>query len=86
MWFVLSINAVNWIDGINGISTGISSIGFLTIYLLISRIVIPLYAVIEPEVIMAQQLSGILFIISLIYAYIERKPFALVRDVGVMFL
>jgi UDP-N-acetylmuramyl pentapeptide phosphotransferase/UDP-N-acetylglucosamine-1-phosphate transferase len=86
LWFLLFINAINWIDGINGISTGVTSIGFLTIYLLITRIVIPLYGVVEPEVIMAQELSGILFGISVVYASIERKPLALVRDIGVMFL
>lgn len=84
--FVLFINAINRIDGINGISTGICSIGFITIYLLITFVVMPLYTVIEPEVIMAQQLSLILFVISICYAYIERKPLWLVRDCGVMFL
>ena len=41
------MNAINWFDGIYGLSTGISSIGFLTITLLLLVIVFPTYALID---------------------------------------
>ncbi len=90
IWFLLLINAFNWFDGINGMATGISTIWFLTIFLLIKFIVFPAYPNISSEeqiqLIVLQNLSIIFFSVSCIYTFIESKPYGLLRDAGVMFL
>lgn len=84
--FVLFMNAINWFDGIYGLSTGISSIGFLTITLLLLVIVFPTYALIDDF--QLDLLSITLFfcacltLITVWYTYMEFKPYGLLRDIG----
>ena len=47
--FVLCINAFNRFDGINGQASGMATIGFATIALLIFGVVIPAFPLIVPE-------------------------------------
>lgn len=90
IWFLLLINAFNWFDGINGMASGISTIWFLTIFLLINFIIIPAYPNIpideQTQLIVLQNLSIIFFSVSAIYTFIESKPYGLLRDAGIMFL
>ena len=81
-------NAVNWIDGINAQWNWILTIWFFTIFWLIQRVVFPSYTEYTnyDTLILVQQLSLILAIISLVYTVIEFKPSALIRDIGTMFL
>ncbi len=81
-------NAVNWIDWINAQWNGILTIWFFTIFGLIQRVVLPSYTEYTnyDTLILVQQLSLILAIISLVYTVIEFKPSALIRDIWTMFL
>lgn len=81
------INAINRFDGIYAQGSGISAIGFLTIFLLIKFVVFPSYEQFNnlEALIFVQNLSFFLFLISLIYTVIEYKPLGLVRDVWIMF-
>ena len=90
IWSALCINALNRFDYANGQSSGVGAIGFLTIFLLIELVVLPQYPDIsvahEQTLVMVQQLSFILFILSSIGTVFERKPIGLLRDIGTMFL
>lgn len=87
VWTMFCINAINWFDGIYAQGSGISAIGFLTIYLVIKFVVFQSYETFPniESLLFVQNLSFLLFIISLIYTVIEYKPLWLVRDVWIMF-
>lgn len=87
IWSIFCINAINRVDGVYGQASGVSGIGFLTIYLLIKFIVLREYTIFPnlEALTFIQDASLIMGIISLIYTVIEFKPLALVRDVGIMF-
>jgi UDP-GlcNAc:undecaprenyl-phosphate GlcNAc-1-phosphate transferase len=88
VWCVWFINAVNRFDGVYGLVSGIASIGFLTLYILVSIVVMWSYQV-GPEyakiLTFVSDSSLILSIISLISLVVEYKPLWLLRDVGTMF-
>ena len=89
LWSILCINAINRFDGIYAQASGVSSIGFLTIFLLIHFVVFRYYPNFTTEnrmiLTLVSNLSYILFSISLVSTVVEYKPLALVRDVGIMF-
>lgn len=89
LWSILCINAINRFDGIYSQASGVSSIGFLTIFLLIKYVVFGHYTVFTPEnmeiLTLTQNFAFILFCISLVSTVVEYKPLGLVRDVGIMF-
>lgn len=89
VWSILCINAVNRIDGINAQASGVSSIGFLTIFLLIKYVVFQHFTVFtEANLVtlhLVEDLSLVMFALSLISTVVEYKPLALLRDVGIMF-
>jgi len=93
LWFVfrsiLCINAINRFDGIYGQASGVSSIGFLTIFLLIEFIVFRHYTnfteINMQTLLFVKNISFVLFCISLVATVVEYKPLGLVRDVGIMF-
>lgn len=86
---ILCINAINRFDGIYGQASGVSSVGFLTIFLLIKFVVFGYYTEFTPEntqiLMLTQNFAFILFCISLVSTIVEFKPLGLVRDVGIMF-
>ena len=88
-WSILCINAINRFDGIYAQASGVSSIGFLTIFLLIQFVVFTHYTTFTPEnmqtLVAVKNISYVLFIISLISSLVEYKPLGLVRDLGIMF-
>lgn len=88
-WSILCINAINRFDGIYGQASGVSSIGFLTIFLLIKFVVFGNYTIFTPQdmeiLTLTQNFAFILFCISLVSTIVEFKPWGLVRDVGIMF-
>jgi UDP-N-acetylmuramyl pentapeptide phosphotransferase/UDP-N-acetylglucosamine-1-phosphate transferase len=90
VWTLLCINAINWFDGVYGQASGVSSIWFLTIVLLIRVVVLPYYDDIQADTLVVLQfvydMSMVLFLVSLVYTIIEYKPSGLVRDIGTMFL
>jgi len=85
---MLCINAINWFDGVYGLASWVSSIGFLTIVLLIQLVVLPYYTDIGDQTLQTLQIINdiaiVLAIISAVYAGIEYKPHGLVRDLGTM--
>lgn len=87
VWTMFCINAINWFDGIYAQGSGVSAIWFLTIFLLIKFVVFQSYETFTnlETLLLVQNLAFFLFIISLIYTFIEYKPLGLVRDVGIMF-
>jgi len=93
IWFtlrsILCINAINRFDGIYGQASGVSSIGFLTIFLLIQFVVFKEYTNFTEAnmqiLLFVKNMSFVLFCISLISTVVEYKPLGLVRDVGIMF-
>lgn len=87
IWTIFCINAINRFDGIYAQGSGISAIGFLTIYLLIKWVVFQSYESFPnlETLILVENLSLFFCIIALIYTVIEYKPLGLLRDVGIMF-
>ena len=89
IWSILCINAINWFDGIYAQASGVSSVGFLTIFLLIKYVVFGHFTVFtEANLVtlhLVENLSLVLFALSLISTIVEYKPLALLRDVGIMF-
>lgn len=86
---ILCINAINRFDGIYAQASGVSSIWFLTIFLLIQYVVFTHYTTFTPENMMilttVKSLARVLFAVSLISTIVEFKPLGLVRDIGIMF-
>lgn len=89
IWSILCINAINWFDGIYAQASGVSSVWFLTIFLLITYVVFQHFTVFtEANLVtltLVQNLSLVLFALSLVSTIAEYKPLALLRDVGIMF-
>lgn len=89
LWSTLCINAINWFDGIYGQASGVSSIGFLTILLLIEFVVFREYTNFTEAnmqiLLFVKNISFVLFVIALVSTIVEYKPLGLVRDVGIMF-
>lgn len=88
-WAILCINAINWFDGIYGQASGVSSIWFLTIFLLIQFVVFKHYTnftdINMQTLLFVKDISFVLFCISLVSTILEYKPLGLVRDVWIMF-
>jgi len=88
-WSILCINAINWFDGIYAQASGVSSIWFLTIFLLIKYVVFQHFTVFTEENMvilnLVQNMALVLFALSLVSTVVEYKPLALLRDVGIMF-
>jgi len=86
---IICIHAINRFDGIHAQASGVSSIGFLTILLLIKFVVLKYYPNISADhaqiLLMTQNLAFVLLGISLLSTVIEFKPLGLMRDVGTMF-
>ncbi len=87
IWSIFCINAINWVDWVYGQASGVSGIGFLTIYLLIKIVVLQEYTIFTnlEALTFIQDASLVMGMISVVYTFIEFKPLALVRDVGIMF-
>ncbi len=89
-WFIFFINSINWFDWINWLASGLTTIGFLTIILLLKFVVIPAYPNMSQEelerLLFVIDISFVFFIFSLIYSIIEQKPRWLLRDSGITFL
>lgn len=90
VWFWLFCNAINWLDGVYGLATGMSSIGFMTIALLVGLVVIWSYAGMSIQhMTLLQQIvmvSAICAMVAAVYTMMEYKPRWVVRDVGTMTL
>lgn len=88
-WSILCINAINRFDGIYAQASGVSGVGFLTIFLLIQFVVFKHYTNFTDTnmqiLLFVKNMSFVLFCISLVAAVIEYKPLGLVRDVWIMF-
>ncbi len=86
---ILCVNAINRFDGIYAQASGVSSIWFLTIFLLIQYVVFREYTQFTDVnlqiLLFVKNISFVLFVISLVSAVVEFKPLGLVRDVGIMF-
>lgn len=82
---ILCVNAINRFDGIYAQASGVSSIGFLTIFLLIQYVVFREYTQFTDTnmqiLLFVKNISFVLFVISLVSTVVEFKPLGLVRDV-----
>ena len=86
--FGLCINAINRFDGVYGLASGTSSLGFFTIASLLTRVVLPLY----PEMMglklemvnSAIRFSRLFAWVTLFAAVMEFRPLWLAREVGTM--
>jgi hypothetical protein len=82
------MNAINRFDGVYGLATGVSTIGFWMVFALLGLVIFPSYALVDPLQISlltnAMYLALLLGSIGLIYLFIEYKPRGLLRDVGTM--
>jgi UDP-GlcNAc:undecaprenyl-phosphate GlcNAc-1-phosphate transferase len=89
VWSIICINAINRFDGIYAQASGVSSVWFLTIFLLIQFVVFGHYTNFTAENLLVlttvKYLSFTLFAISLVSAFVEFKPLGLVRDLWIMF-
>lgn len=88
IWFLWFVNSINWFDWINWLASWVSCIWFLTIFLLLKIIVMNNFELTWDDLFllkMSINLSFILFVLSLIYSFIEFKPLWLLRDVWTMF-
>lgn len=85
IWFWLCTNAINWFDGIQWQSSGVTSIWAFALWAVVSFIVFPSYENLTPDILNQLQITKIiafsLWLVSLIYTYIEYKPLGLVRDI-----
>lgn len=81
------INAINRFDWINAQASWVSSIWFITIFILIKFVVMRYYSEFNnlEALTFVSDTALVLAIISLISAIIEFKPLGLLRDIGVMF-
>lgn len=88
IWIVIFINSINRFDGIHGQSSWLSAIGFVTIFILVQRVVLPYYADITADKLVmlsnVKVLSLILAVSAVIYTIVEIKPYGLLRDAGVL--
>jgi UDP-GlcNAc:undecaprenyl-phosphate GlcNAc-1-phosphate transferase len=88
VWFLFFINAINWFDYAHGQASGLSFIGFVTIIVLVTAIVLPHYTGISMENYESLQivlkLASVCAVASLVYTIVEYKPYGLLRDAGVM--
>lgn len=86
IWFLLCTNAVNRFDGIQAQSSGITSIWSWAIRAVITRIVLPNYSSLTPEILeqltITQIIASSLGIVALVYTVVEYKPLWLIRDIG----
>lgn len=86
---IICINAINRFDWIYAQASGVSSIGFLTIFLLIQFVVFKHYTNFTDAnlqtLLFVKNISFVLFWISLVSTVVEYKPLGLMRDVGIMF-
>lgn len=86
---MLFTNAVNRWDGINGLASGTSAIGYATIAGLIYIVVLPYYQPTDIQTLTTLHTVGmvsvVLTICASIYTVIEFKPRGLIRDAGSMF-
>ncbi len=82
LWIMILINSVNWLDGVNGLASGVGGIAAMTLFFLSSR---PGFHMIdqEPVIIMAIILAGI-FLIFWCFDFYPAKM--LMGDSGSMFL
>ncbi len=90
VWFGVFMNAINRFDGINGLSSGVSTIWFLTIYLLLQQVVFPSFPYMSAQSVatlsMVSDIAFVMTILGLIYTTIEYKPMGRLRDIGTMFM
>lgn len=81
---LVCINAINRFDGVYGQASGVSSVGFLTIVLLIHFVVLPYYTGISDinlDILSwVSAISSLFFVLSLVYTIVEYKPYGLLRD------
>ncbi len=89
IWTIICVNAINRFDYANGQAPGVSSVWFITIFLLIQFVVLKNYPNITAEnemvLTLTKNISFILFCFSLLGTIIEFKPWWLMRDVWTMF-
>ena len=89
VWFILCINAINMFDGIEGQTSGVSAIGYTTIWAVLTYIVMPHFPNISAENLIVletvQHASIILAVLAWIYTYLESSNKCLLRDAWTYF-
>lgn len=90
-WIVGFINAINFFDGVHAMASGVSSIWFLSIFLIIQFVVLIVYqnSITSSEYLLLndiKSLSMLMAISTLIYCIVEYKPSGVLRDAGFSFI
>lgn len=90
-WIVWFINAINFFDGVHAMASGVSSIWFISIFLIIQLVVIVVYqnSITSSEYLLLNDIKSIsllLAISTLVYCVVEYKPNGVIRDVGFSFI
>ncbi len=87
-WFLLFINAINWFDWIYWLATWVSSIWFLTIFALLTLVVIPAFPDMSLErLLLLNDVSWyamLFFVVTFVGTMMEFRPSWLMRDVWTM--
>lgn len=89
-WIAMFINSINRFDGYNlGISSIVSTVWFVTIYILVKFIILPWFVgqnISDIYILNAvANLSLVLWFLSVCSFVMEFKPSGVIRDVGIMF-
>lgn len=90
-WIVGFINAINFFDGVHAMASGVSSIGFVSIFLIIQFVVLIVYqdSITSNEYLLLNDIkifSLVMGISALIYCLVEYRPHGVIRDVGFSFI
>ena len=89
VWFLLFINAINRFDGVYGLASGVSSIWFLAIFLLLHTIVMPGFtdmSFARSELLLRTEVIALMLAaLAAIATVVEYKPMWLMRDAWSMF-
>ena len=90
-WIVWFINAINFFDGVHAMASGVSSIWFVSIFLIIQFVVLVVYqdSITSSEYLLLgdiKSLSLLMAINTLIYCIVEYKPSGVIRDAGFSFI
>jgi len=87
IWYVFIFNALNWTDGIQGNTSGLSLICFLVIFLLGMKLYMTDdHSALRENAVFIMQMSIILVGILIPFFYFDYKERILMGDSGTMFL
>ena len=88
-WILGFINAINFFDGVNGMTAGVTGIGYVAVAVLIQTVVLVIYQVSWADLLLMNGITQICILLAiscLVYIAVEYKPSGVMRDVGFSFI